>query len=643
MNNQDDLPIYRPKVGGRTRKEKVPVPGVQARKAISPVRGGYVRRGHRPAHVKAAGQGARKVIVKARVVKMNAYGKKAARLHEKYLQRDHVGKDGSEGRFYGPEEDAQKLEAQPLFQGEQHQFRFIISPADAHELELTEFTKELMQQVEKDLGRELHWKAVNHYNTDNPHVHVVVRGVDRQGKELRIDPDYISNGLRYRAQEIVTRELGLQSQREIDQALAREIGKERFTSFDARLAKLEENRQIDLGPYPEIGGQRIAHGRLISRLQVLERLGLAEHEGGREWHMKPAWQQSLKAMGERSQIYQQIHQEVGGDPSRYRIFDSKVQGEGIEGRLAAKGLSDELGDRYYCIVETPKGNSFYVQLDKGVNPEVFRKGEIVSVRSERESWLKPTDKIIAEEAAKNGGKYDRHRHLKELEEQQVVIGKARIDKESLIDAIEKRLQRLRRFRLAEMLEDGTWRVDPSLIEKLQQNDRQHPASRLAVKRESGLSLQEQEVYRGRTWLDRFTAQGQVADAARYGFGKELNGSIQRRVELLREMGIDSMDPARAKALDQIEKHDLARGIASKTGASFKELPAGGKMSGVMTDAGILASGRRYAQVVDLKSREFALVPWKPEFDRFAGKSVELLKARQSGRYMMRQLERGLGR
>ena len=278
-----------------------------------------------------------------------------------------------------------------------------------------------------------------------------------------------------------------------------------------------------------------------------------------------------------------------------------------------------------------------------MNPEALRKGEIVSISSERESCLKPTDRIIAEEAGKNGGRYDRERHLKELEEPLVTVGKARIDKESLVEAIEKRLQRLRRFRLAEMLEDGTWRVDPSLIEKLQQKDRHHPVSRLSMKRESGLSLQEQEVYRGRTWLDRFTAQGQVADAARYGFGKELNGSIQRRVELLREMGIDPMDPARAKALDQIEKRDLARGIASRTSASLKELPAGGKMSGVMTDAGVLASGRRYAQVVDLKSREFALVPWKPEFERLTGKSIELLKAPQSGRYMMRQLERGIGR
>ena len=132
--------------------------------------------------------------------------------------------------------------------------------------------------------------------------------------------------------------------------------------------------------------------------------------------MKPDWQQSLKAMGERSQIYQEMHREVSGDPAQYRIFDSKAHGEVIEGRLAVKGLADELGDRYYCIVETPKGNSFYVKLDMGMNPEEFREGEIVSIRSERESWLKPTDTIIAEQASKNGGRYDREQHLKERQE-----------------------------------------------------------------------------------------------------------------------------------------------------------------------------------------------------------------------------------
>jgi hypothetical protein len=106
------------------------------------------------------------------------------------------------------------------------------------------------------------------------------------------------------------------------------------------------------------------------------------------------------------------------------------------------------------------------------------------------------------------------------------------------------------------------------------------------------------------------------------------------------MGIDPMDPARGKALDQVEKRDLAGRLSKSTGAAYTDP---GRMSGVLSDAGTLASGKRYAQIFDAKSREFTLVPWRPEFDRLAGKGVALLKDQQAGRYMVRQLERGIGR
>ncbi|MBC8524331.1 MAG: relaxase/mobilization nuclease and DUF3363 domain-containing protein [Chlorobium phaeobacteroides] len=642
MSEHDDLPIYRPKVGGRTRKEKAPVLGTNARKAISPARGGYVKRGHRPAHVKPAGQFYRKVIVKARVVKMNAYGRKAALLHEKYLQREHVGKDGSEGRFYDPKEDSLELQAKPTFQGEQHQFRFIISPADAHELELTEFTKELMQQMEQDIGREVYWKAVNHYNTDNPHVHVIVRGVGKDGRELRIDPDYISNGLRYRAQEQVTRELGLQPQWEAEQALTKEIGKSRFTSLDARLSKLEQNGTIDIGHYPDKNNQRIMQGRLESRMQTLERYGLAEKSSARHWRMQDGWQDALKEMGRRHEIYLEMHKQLDGDASRYRMYDKAQQHEPVEGKLVGKGLSDELGDRYFFIVETRAGSAFYVPLEKGMDPEKYRKGDIISIRSEKETWLKTSDRIIADQASKNGGRYDRNRHVKEIKDQMVAVGNGRVGKEDFVAAIEKRLQRLQRFNLTSLIQDGTWQVDPALVEKLQRWDQEKPVSRMEVQRETDLSLHDQVSYRGRTWLDRFTAEPEQSGMARYGFGKELNSSVQRRIVILRELGVDPMDPARAKALDQVEKRDLAQNIAKQTGSRYKEISQGGKVAGVMTNTGRLPSGKQYAQVHDLKSREFSMVPWRKDYERLTNKTVELART-STGRFFMRKIERGIGR
>ncbi len=43
-----------------------------------------------------------------------------------------------------------------------------------------------MGRMEADLGTGLDWVAVNHWNTDNPHTHIVVRGRDDTGKDLII-------------------------------------------------------------------------------------------------------------------------------------------------------------------------------------------------------------------------------------------------------------------------------------------------------------------------------------------------------------------------------------------------------------------------------------------------------------------------
>src|SRR5208283_3191458 len=69
------------------------------------------------------------------------------------------------------------------------------------------YVRRLMATLERDLGRKVEWAAVNHFDTSHPHAHIVVRGIDRDGRELRIDRSYISAGMRWRAQELATEEL----------------------------------------------------------------------------------------------------------------------------------------------------------------------------------------------------------------------------------------------------------------------------------------------------------------------------------------------------------------------------------------------------------------------------------------------------
>ena len=55
--------------------------------------------------------------------------------------------------------------------------QIVLSPGEAeHIADWREWTRGVMDDLEKKQGRELHWYAVSYNNTDNPHVHVVLAG-----------------------------------------------------------------------------------------------------------------------------------------------------------------------------------------------------------------------------------------------------------------------------------------------------------------------------------------------------------------------------------------------------------------------------------------------------------------------------------
>ena len=135
---------------------------------------------------------------------------KAVDVHLRYLERDGVTKDGAKGQVYSAEHDAE--DGRAFFdrgREDRHQFRFIVSAEDGAGLaDPRQTTRDLMEQMEVDLGTRLDWIAVDHHNTGHPHNHILVRGITDDGKTLNIAGDYIAFGIRERASEIVTRELG---------------------------------------------------------------------------------------------------------------------------------------------------------------------------------------------------------------------------------------------------------------------------------------------------------------------------------------------------------------------------------------------------------------------------------------------------
>ena len=144
----------------------------------------------------------RRVVVKARIARHQGRAFRSAPMpaHLSYLKREGVTRDGEKARMFDADVDrADDAAFAHRGKDDRHHFRFIVSPEDAGEMtDLKAFTRDLARQMEADLNTGLDWVAVDHWNTGNPHVHLLVRGVDRDGKDLVISRDYISHGVSVR-------------------------------------------------------------------------------------------------------------------------------------------------------------------------------------------------------------------------------------------------------------------------------------------------------------------------------------------------------------------------------------------------------------------------------------------------------------
>jgi type IV secretory pathway VirD2 relaxase len=148
--------------------------------------------------------------------------------HVAYLKREGVTRDGADARMFDATSDYADTKAfAERCEEDRHHFRFTVSPEDASRMaDLRAFTRELMAGAERDLGARLEWVAVDHWNTDNPHIHVLVRGRADDGQDLVISRDYISQGFRGCAAERVRLELGPRSEQEIRAQLEKEVDAE---------------------------------------------------------------------------------------------------------------------------------------------------------------------------------------------------------------------------------------------------------------------------------------------------------------------------------------------------------------------------------------------------------------------------------
>jgi type IV secretory pathway VirD2 relaxase len=566
---------------------------------------------------------ARRVIVKTHIAKLAGSGTDAARLHIRYIQRDGVSKEGEAGRLYdSTSDDADGDAFRERGQGDRHQFRVIVSAEDAVELDdLKPFTRRLMQQMERDLDTRLDWVAVDHHDTEHTHTHIVVRGKDETGKDLVIARDYIAHGMRARAGEILTEELGPRTEREIEQAMRNEVSQERFTYLDRELVRDADDGLFDARHEPRDPFGRFKHALKLRRLKQLERMGLVRESTKGFWRLSPRLEEALRRMGERGDIIRTMQRRIRKAGLERADTDLEIydpadrRAKRLVGRVVAMGLYDELRNRHYLILDGTDGRTHYVRVGEIADPSDFAKGAIVEI-SPKKAEPRQADRTIATIAEANNGHYsvDVHEHADPR------------STEAFRQAHVRRLEALRRANIVTRRPDGTWLVPEDYLERAAAYEtRVNARSPVRLAMLSYLPLEKLIDTDGATWLDHKLVRDEGGDKSRTGFGHDVSAALDRRRAYLVRQGLAHSEGGqfihRRDLLRVLRQHELRRSAAAlsaELGKAFAPTALGDRIEGIYRRPVRLASGKF---VLIEKNQEFTLVPWRAVLERARGRAV----------------------
>ena len=303
-----------------------------------------------------------RVIVKALVSRhQGARADRAAALaaHIAYIGRSGAGVDGARPEVFdrdGPVAETSGLAG--AWRDDRHHFRFIVSPEHGDRLTLDSYVREVMHRVSADLGEpRLTWLAVCHYDTDQPHAHVLVRGRRSDGRDLVIPRDYIAYGFRARAQDVAQERLGDLSRMDAERRVWRETSADRFTGLDRRLiSAIDATHTVPDG----VGGTDAWAALTRGRLRHLEALGLATRTGCR-YRLAGDMEVQLRTLQARRDIIRTLNQRRLTAGTDVRVLGMSP----VRGRVVQTGFHDELGAAPFAIVKARDGLEHYARLRTG--------------------------------------------------------------------------------------------------------------------------------------------------------------------------------------------------------------------------------------------------------------------------------------
>lgn len=278
------------------------------------------------------------------------------RAHGVYIARESATQDPSHAGFGHAGRDVDVAETLRDWQesGDERLWKIIISPEFGERLGLERLTRDTVKQAERDLGTPLEWVAVSHFNTEHPHVHLVVRGRRADAMPLTLARAYVQRGLRQAAGKACTLQLGPRTELDAIAAEEREVSERRYTSLDRTIERLASDGGDSRFLHIQVAllSEDVRKQHISSRLAALQTMGLADAIGGNEWRVRRDFQTVLRAM-QRANDRQKMLASKGSllSDERLQIVVTNARHvRELQGRVLVHGEEEQEG-RHYMLLE----------------------------------------------------------------------------------------------------------------------------------------------------------------------------------------------------------------------------------------------------------------------------------------------------
>jgi hypothetical protein len=253
-------------------------------------------------------------------------------------------------------------------------FKFIISP-ESPRVDIQALVKTLVKRMEKITGYSFYWMAAVHTDTDHPHAHLLLNGMDKNGREVRFDKLFITQTMREMNRQISAELIGKRSSEAIRVGILQSHKSYRYCPIDEYIRLYEKPLSEKDAVYET--QVRARDDLMQNRLTFLSSLGLAMKAEDEKnlFYLEKDWQKKLKAMGRYNSFLKARSELSLSLPYQMELY-TKEAGE-ASGRITRLyRMNDEENWNHAILIENDKlKKAWYVPLyfepeEKLLNAEV---------------------------------------------------------------------------------------------------------------------------------------------------------------------------------------------------------------------------------------------------------------------------------